>query len=153
MQIERDNMRNNAVILLAEDDEGHAQLITKNLKMSGVKNLIINFKDGGEVLEFFNKAKGLQGDNTMKFILLLDIRMPVVDGIEVLQKIQKYKWLQGMPIIVITSSSDTHEAEVCYSLGCKNVIVKPIQYAQFSSAMMQLGDYLRTDIFPEIGNA
>lgn len=145
--------RDNAVILLAEDDEGHAQLITKNLKMSGVRNLIINFKDGKEVLEFFEKAKGLRSDNIMKFILLLDIRMPVVDGIEVLQKIQHYTWLKGMPIIVITSSSNTHEAELCYSLGCRDVIVKPVQYPEFVTSMLQLGEYLRSEIFPQMGNA
>ena len=135
-------MINEKVILLAEDDMGHAALIQKNLKREGITNQIIHFKDGRETLDFlFQKTKEPSLSNGTPYVLLLDIRMPNVDGVEVLRQVKEQK-LKKMPVIMITTTDDPREVERCHDLGCSNYIAKPIDYEKFVQAIRQLGLFL-----------
>ena len=142
-------MKHDTVIILAEDDEGHAGLIIRNLRRTGIDNEILHFKNGEETLNFL---LGLNGGPHRKegvsYILLLDLRMPKVDGIEVMRQIKHDKKMRSIPVIVITTTDDPGEIELCYALGCSSYIVKPVNFEEFNEAFRQLGNYLSTAVFP-----
>ena len=139
------------VILLAEDDEGHASLIMKNLRRSGISNQMLLFKDGQETLSFlFRKGKGLHRVPGTRYLLLLDIRMPRVDGVEVLRQIKQDSHLCRLPVIMITTTDDPREVENCHSLGCSNYITKPVDYDKFTRVIRQLGLFLLVVEIPKI---
>jgi CheY-like chemotaxis protein len=143
--------KNEVVILIAEDDEGHASLITKNLRRAGISNEMLIFKDGQETLSFlFRKGKGLQRVPGTRYLLLLDIRMPRVDGIEVLRQIKQDKQLCKLPVIMITTTDDPKEVENCHRLGCSNYITKPVDYDKFTRVIRQLGLFLLVVEVPRI---
>lgn len=144
-------MRKEVVIIVAEDDEGHATLIKKNLKRSGIVNEIIHFRGGQETLDYlFQKGDGPKRKNGTPFMLLLDVRMPKVDGIEVLRQVKKDPELRKMPVIMITTTDDPREVEKCHALGCSNYITKPIDYDKFVEAIRQLGLFLLVVEVPKI---
>ena len=136
-------MKKEVVILIAEDDEGHAGLIRKNLGRSGISNEIIHFNDGQEVLDFLLKqGEGPHRQSGNAYLLLLDIRMPKMDGVQVLQQIKAHPELCKLPVIMITTTDDPREVERCHALGCSNYIAKPIDYDNFVKTIRQLGLFL-----------
>jgi CheY-like chemotaxis protein len=144
-------LKNEVVILIAEDDEGHAALIIKNLERSGIKNSIIHFKDGQEILDFlFFKGDGPHREKGGSYLLLLDIRMPRADGVEVLRQIKEDKELRKMPIIMVTTTDDPKEVEKCHDMGCSNYVTKPVDYDQFIGVIKQLGLFLLVVEIPKI---
>ena len=144
-------MKKEVIIVIAEDDDGHATLIEKNLKRAGILNEIIRFKDGQETLDYlFQKGKGARRENGKALMLLLDIRMPKVDGVEVLKKVQADKELRKIPVIMITTTDDPREVENCHALGCSNYVTKPIDYDKFVGAVRQLGLFLMVVQVPTI---
>lgn len=144
-------MRNEVKILIAEDDEGHATLIEKNLRRAGILNEIVHFRDGEETLNYlFQRGKGLHRENSIGLLLLLDIRMPKIDGMEVLRQVKQDQELKKIPVIMITTTDDPHEVERCHSLGCNNYITKPIDYNRFVEAIRKLGLFLLVVEVPTI---
>ncbi len=144
-------MKRDPVIILAEDDDGHAGLIYKTLKRAGVKNYILHFEDGEKTLNYlFRRGDYFHREEDVSHILLLDIRMPVIDGKEVIRQVKQEKELQHIPIIVLSTTDDPWEKENCYSLGCSAYIVKPIQYKEFIKVISQLGHYLMEDVIPRL---
>ena len=138
-------------IILAEDDEGHASLIMRNLTRSGLTNQILHFKDGQEILDFlFKRGEGPHRENGTPYILLLDIRMPKVDGVEVLRQIKRDAELRKIPTIMVTTTDDPREVERCHSLNCSIYITKPVDYDQFIEAIRQLGLFLTVVEVPKI---
>jgi len=141
------------VIILAEDDDGHAGLIYKTLKRAGVENDILHFEDGEKTLNYlFRRGDGFHLEDGVSHILLLDLRMPVVDGKEVIRQVKQDKELQNIPIIVVSTTDDPREKENCYTLGCSAYIVKPIQYEEFIKVITQLGEYLLKEIIPKLNS-
>ncbi len=142
-------MKRDPVIILAEDDDGHAGLIYKTLKRAGVENDILHFEDGEKTLNYlFRRGDDFHLEEGVSHILLLDIRMPVVDGKEVIRQVKQDKELQNIPIIVVSTTDDPMEKDNCYSLGCSTYVVKPIQYEEFIKVITQLGHYLLKDVIP-----
>lgn len=136
-------MRDDAVILVAEDDAGHFVLVKKNLWRSCVTNDIFHFKDGQEVLDFlFQTGDGNKLVEGTPYLLLLDIRMPKVDGLEVLAQLRADEQLKKMPVIILTTTDEAEEVDRCYDLGCSFYIVKPANYNDFMSTVEQLGAFL-----------
>ncbi len=136
-------MTTEMTILIAEDDDGHAALIQKNLKRAGVTNTIIRFRDGQEVLDFLH----MQGDGSKRepeapYVLLLDIRMPKIDGFEVLSRIKDDPQLRKIPVIMVTTTDDQQDIDRCHELGCSSYITKPVEYENFVHAITQLGLFL-----------
>jgi len=137
-------MHQDVTILIAEDDEGHATLIRWNLKRAGITNPILHFTDGQDVLDFLFRRHPEQLRDPMKpYLLLLDIRMPKVDGIEVLRQIKQDDELRKLPVIIITTTDNPDEIDLCHQLGCNSYIKKPIQHDSFIQAIRQLGLYLK----------
>ena len=146
-------MKKEPVIVLAEDDDGHVGLIMHNLKRAGITNEILHFKDGDEVLDFFFKrGSGPHQEEGVPYILLLDIRFPGIDGIEVLRRLKEDKWMNEFPIIMISSMDNAEEIEKCRKLGCKNYFVKIPVFEKFSQTIEQMGHYIKTEVLPAIGN-
>jgi len=136
-------MHKEVIILIAEDDEGHAGLIKKNLSRAGIANEIKHFKDGQEIIDFlFRNGSGEHRESGIPYILLLDIRMPKLDGIEVLKQIKSSQELKRMPVVMITTTDDPREVERCHELGCNNYLTKPVEYDSFVNAIRQLGLFL-----------
>jgi len=149
-------MNREIVILFAEDDEGHAGLIMHSLRRSGIQEKIIHFKDGEEILNFlFRTGTGPGRQEHVSYLLLLDIRMPKIDGIEVMMRVKQDRELRSLPVIMVSTMEDPVEIERCCRLGCSNYFVKPVEFDQFSRAMEELGTYIRDVVYLEImtGNA
>jgi CheY-like chemotaxis protein len=144
-------IKNEVVLLIAEDDDGHASLIMKNLRRAGITNSMIPFRDGKETLDFlFRKGKGPHRVSGARYLLLLDIRMPRIDGVEVLRQIKQDTHLCKLPVIMITTTDDPREVENCHSLGCSNYITKPVDYDKFTRVIRQLGLFLLVVEVPRI---
>ena len=144
-------MNKEVVILVAEDDEGHIGLIRKNLERAGIVNDIMLFKDGQEILDFlFHQGPGPHRQSGTAYLLLLDIRMPKIDGIEVLKQVKADDELRKLPVIMITTTDDPREVENCHALGCNNYITKPVDYDNFVNAVLQLGLFLSVVEVPKI---
>jgi CheY-like chemotaxis protein len=144
-------MTREVVILIADDDAGHARLIEKNLQRTGLHNPILLFKDGQEILDFlFLRGAGPRLATDMAYLLLLDIRMPKVDGVEVLRQIKHDTELRKLPVIMLTTTDDPREVARCHGLGCSNYIVKPVDYEKFSEAIKQFGLFISLVQVPEI---
>jgi CheY-like chemotaxis protein len=147
-------MTKEVVILIADDDPGHIRLIEKNLSRAGLHNSIEKFEDGQQVLDFFfGKGKGPRRKRDASYLLLLDIRMPKVDGIEVLRQLKEDKALRRIPVIMLTTTDDPREVSRCHALGCNNYIVKPVDYERFAEAIRNLGLFISLVEIPEIERA
>ena len=144
-------MKQEVVILEAEDEEGHADLIRRNLSRAGITNKLLLFKDGQEISDFlFRNGDGPHREPGIRYVLLLDIRMPKVSGTEILRKIKADAELRKMPVIMITTSDDPYEIELCHKLGCNNFITKPVEYEAFANAIRQLGQFLSVVQIPKV---
>lgn len=146
-------MKNHVVVLIADDDPGHARLIEKNLARAGLHNQILRFDNGQKILDFLL----CQGDGPHRipetpYLLLLDIRMPQVDGAEVLRQVKADAEFRKMPVIMLTTTDDPREVERCHALGCNNYIVKPVDYDKFAEAIKQLGLFIALVQIPGVGN-
>jgi CheY-like chemotaxis protein len=121
-------------ILLAEDDLGHARLIQRNLERVGLVNRV-----------HFLYRRGDFKDRPVEAPLLaiLDVKMPRLDGVEVLRRIKSDPDLETMPVIMLTTTDDPREVERCYELGCNVYITKPVDYAAFVEAICRLGLFLQ----------
>jgi len=143
--------KHEVTIVIAEDDEGHADLITRNLKRAGIANNMLTLKDGQETLDFFfRKGQGPHRETGKPYLLLLDIRMPKMDGIGVLRRMKEDPELRKVPVIMVTTTTDPREVTLCHELGCSSYIPKPVNYEKFMEAIRQLGLFLSVVVVPEI---
>ncbi len=144
-------MLNDVTILMAEDDVGHAGLIRRNLQRAGISNQILTFEDGQAILDFlFTQSDDQKKNQSRAYLLLLDIRMPKVDGIEVLRQIKNHTELKTIPVLMLTTTDDPKEVRHCHQLGCSNYITKPIESEKFIEAIHNLGLFLRIVSIPQI---
>jgi len=130
-------------ILLVEDNMNDAELTIRALKKKKVANNIIHLKDGAEALDFLfceGQFTGRNPNNKPKTILL-DLKMPKVDGLEVLRRVKADATLRTIPIVVLTSSKEDPDIKACYELGVNSYIVKPVGFENFTQAVGELGLY------------
>ena len=135
-------------ILLAEDDEGHAYLVQTNLKRAGIANPVTHVKDGQEALDYIFREGEYVSRDLGQPLLILDINMPRVDGVEVLTKIKNNPATALLPVIMLTTTDDPREVERCYQLGCNVYITKPVAYEDFVEAVKRLGLLLQVVQIP-----
>lgn len=139
------------VILIVEDDEGHAILVRENLELAGLNNRIEHFSDGQAVLDFlFRHGRGQVREHEQMYLVLLDIRMPKVDGIEVLRRIKEDQELRKLPVIMLTTTDDAREVERCHELGCSVYVQKPVDYEKFAEAIRRLGMFILLLLLPPV---
>lgn len=140
-------------ILIAEDDDGHAELIRDILLEAGVRNPTRRFCDGREVLDFLLSQNAPGEDGAPAYLLLLDIRMPRTDGIEVLRQLKAHSRLHAIPVIILTTTDDPREVQGCYALGCNCYVTKPVDFGQFRTALTRLGLFLLIMQVPQLDEA
>jgi CheY-like chemotaxis protein len=143
-------MTKEVVILIADDDLGHVRLIEKNLTRAGLHNPIQRFQNGQDILDFLFGRTGPKQTKEASYLLLLDIRMPQVDGVEVLRQIKAHPELRKIPVIMLTTTDDPREVERCHQLGCSNYVVKPVDYDKFAEAIKQVGLFIALVQVPEV---
>ncbi|HEY1999654.1 response regulator [Paraburkholderia sp.] len=143
-------------IILIEDDDGHATLVEKNLRRAGISNRFLRFSDGQQALDYFfgnppvgEAAAGYpQRQDLTNFVVLLDLKMPRVDGFEVLRRLKEAPTTAAVPVIVLTTTDDPREIDRCYELGCNVYITKPVEYDAFIEAVRRLGFFLQVVKLP-----
>jgi CheY-like chemotaxis protein len=140
-------------ILLAEDDDGHAQLVQRNLERAGLLNGFLRVRDGQELLDCLN-SRGESHQQTLgeALVILLDINMPRIDGVEALRQIKANPQTHRTPVIMLTTTDDPREIDRCYELGCNVYITKPVEYDGFIDAIRRLGLFLQIVQRPRNGN-
>jgi len=127
-------------IVMIEDDEGHARLIERNIRRSGVNNEIMPFTDGTSAVNYLFGKDGSGIDHKGRALLiLLDLNLPDMTGIEILRQVKQNKYLKSTPVVVLTTTDDSHEIRRCYEFGCNVYITKPVNYESFANAIRQLG--------------
>lgn len=137
-------MKKEAKILIAENNKEHFELIRKNLLLAGVRNEMLNFADAQEILSFlFDMDEGFEGKhNSHEYILLLDLNLPKVDGVKLLEEIKQDMQLKKIPVVILTATDDQHTIDRCYNLGCSTYIVKPTEHRDFEATIQKLGCFL-----------
>ncbi|HMJ67678.1 MAG TPA: response regulator [Cyclobacteriaceae bacterium] len=130
-------------ILLVEDTRSDAEMTIRAIKKSNITNHIVHLKDGQETLDFLFGTGPYAGRNLDKLpkVILLDLKMPKVDGIKVLEKIKADSRTRQIPVVVLTSSKEHPDIERCYSLGVNSYIVKPVASIDFIQVVSNLGLY------------
>jgi len=137
-------MENDEVeILLIEDSSADAELTIRALKKNNTLNNFVHVRDGAEALEFiFCIGRYSNRNFTMKpKVILLDLNMPKINGIDVLRRIKADEQTKTIPVIVLTSSKESPDIKTCYELGANSFIVKPVQFENFIQAVAELGLY------------
>ncbi len=135
-------------IVMVEDDEGHARLIERNIRRAGISNQIRHFTDGTSALEFlFDGHDGPLRNGPS--LVLLDLNLPDMSGIDILARIKAEPAMKRMPVVVLTTTDDKVEIQRCYDLGCNVYITKPVNYESFAEAIRQLGLFLSVIQVPE----
>jgi CheY-like chemotaxis protein len=132
------------VILLAEDDEGHAVLVRKNIARAGIENQIVHVTDGQEALDYIycqGRFAGRAPEGPL--LAILDINMPRLDGVSVLMRLKTDEARAKIPIIMLTTTDDPREIVRCYAAGCSVYITKPVDYTAFCDAVTRLGLFLQ----------
>jgi CheY-like chemotaxis protein len=142
------------VVLIAEDDEGHAILIQQTLRDAGLSNRVLHFTDGQAILDFlFCRGPGLHREANQSYVLLLDIRMPKINGVDVLRQMKANAELRKLPVIVLTTTDDPGEVRRCHELGCSVYIQKPVDYDKFSEAIRRLGLFIMLLLVPPVNGS
>jgi two-component system, response regulator len=138
------NDPNMVEVLLVEDNMDDAELTIRELKKHNMANQLYHVKDGEEALDFIFANRSYLGTRKIQFppkLILLDIQMPKVNGIEVLEAIKTDPRTAKIPVIILTSSNENTDIQRCYKLGANSYIVKPVNFINFASAIKNLGYY------------
>ena len=134
---------NGVEVLLVEDNLSDAELTIRALRKQNLANSLVHLKNGAEALDYiFAQGDYSQRDmhRTPK-VILLDLKMPKVDGLEVLARIRADERTRNIPVVVLTSSKEDPDIEACYKLGVNSYIVKPVEFDKFLKAVSDLGFY------------
>ncbi len=130
-------------ILLVEDNEDDIMITKRALEKGQVKNNLYVTRDGEEALDFLRR-RGRYRDAPRPGFVLLDLKMPKLDGFEVLSEIKKDRDLKSIPVVVLTTSGRDEDVEQSYALGCNNYIVKPVSFEKFIKTVIEIKEYWLT---------
>jgi two-component system, response regulator len=136
-------MKHEVEVLLVEDNASDAEMTIRALRKNNLANRLLHVKDGAEALDFIfaeGEYTGRQMEHTPK-VILLDLKMPKVNGKEVLQKIKSDTRTKKIPVVVLTSSREDPDIKDCYELGVNGYVVKPVEFDEFHKAISDLGLY------------
>lgn len=129
-------------VLLVEDDPADVALVQHAFRKHHLTNPVHVVRDGAEALEFvFRTDRYASRSDAVPYVVLLDLKLPLVDGIEVLRRIKGDPTTRSIPVIMLTSSREDRDLTECYQLGVNSFIVKPVDFAQFDDIVRQLGFY------------
>ena len=136
------NNKHEVEILLVEDNPHDAEMTVRELRVRNLANNLVWVKDGAAALDFIFEPAG-PADNSLRRpkIILLDLKLPKVEGLEVLRRLKCDPRTRGIPVVVLTSSREEPDVARSYELGVNSYIVKPVNFDSFSEAVAQLGCY------------
>jgi len=134
---------NEVEIILVEDNPDDAALTMRAFKQSKIANRLTHLKDGQEALDYIFEGKEFDG---RKFgdhskVILLDLKMPKINGLEVLEKVKGDSKTKSIPVVILTSSAEDPDIKRCYELGANSYIVKPVEFENFMKSVVELGVY------------
>jgi CheY-like chemotaxis protein len=129
-------------ILLVDDNENDLELTERALRQYKLANNIVVLRDGAEALDFLYRRGSFSArNNGDPIVVLLDIKMPRVDGLEVLRVMKSDPQLQQIPVVMLTSSRQGPDVDACYGLGANAYVVKPVDFVQFTEAIKTIGKF------------
>ena len=135
---------NTAEILLVEDNMSDAELITRELKKNNLGNNLVHVKNGDEAIEFLfgtGKYAVIRDLAYQPRLILMDLQMPKINGIEVLAKIKSAPLTKHIPVVMLSSSRENTDISRCYALGVNSYIVKPVNFESFAESISKLSEY------------
>jgi CheY-like chemotaxis protein len=133
---------NGVEILLIEDNHFEAELTIRNLKKNNLANKLVHIDDGADAVDFlFSKGKYEGSHPHQPKLILLDLKLPKVDGLEILRQLKANERTKGIPVVVLTSSQEEKDVIESYRLGVNSYIVKPVNFEAFSKAISEVGMY------------
>ncbi len=128
-------------IVVVEDNPNDAELILRVFRKHNMANQVVLLKDGAEALDFFFPRDGSVPPSAALRVVLLDLKLPKVDGIEILRRLKSDARTRGIPVVVVTSSSEDRDIKDAYELGVNSYVTKPIKFDEFAKAVADLGLY------------
>ena len=130
-------------ILLVEDNAEDAELMVRALRKSGLSNRLVAVEDGVEALDFLFSRGEFAGRNGSRGprVVFLDLKLPKLNGLEVLREIKNSEQTRNIPVVVVTSSREDPDIKAAYALGANSYVVKPVEFEAFSEAVTKLGLY------------
>ena len=137
------NDRDVVEVLLVEDNPQDAELTIRALRRHNLANQLFHVEDGAEALDFLfgrGKYEGRRTDVSPK-VVLLDLKLPKVNGLEVLRSMKNDPQLQTIPVVMVTSSAEHPDVKAAYNLGANGYVIKPVQFDSFMEAMSKVGVY------------
>ena len=135
--------KNKRLILLVEDNPDDEMLTLRALKNNNILNDVVVVRDGAEALDYLFARGAYAGRDAaaMPEVTLLDLKLPKMDGLEVLQHLRRDERTKLLPVIILTSSTEEQDMVSSYALGADSYILKPVDFTQFTNAIQQLGIY------------
>ena len=130
-------------ILLVEDNSSDAEMTINALKTNNLSNKLLHLKDGAAALDYLfaeGSYEGRRVEDTPK-VILLDLKMPKVNGMEVLERVKADERTKRIPVVILTSSNEDPDIKKCYGMGANSYIVKPVEYEKFKTAITEVGLY------------
>lgn len=134
---------NEVEIILVEDNPDDAALTIRAFKQNKVANSLVHLRDGQEAFDYIFDGKEFQGKkfSDVPKVILLDLKMPKINGIEVLERLKTDPKTKAIPVVVLTSSAEDPDIKRCYELGANSYIVKPVEFDNFTKSVTDLGTY------------
>lgn len=136
-------------VLMAEDDEGHALLVRRNLRRAGLQTDPVHLRDGQELLDYlFCREAWADRSPLGSVAMIVDLKMPRLGGTEVLEHLKRDEELRRIPVFVLTTTDNPGELDRCYSLGAAACLVKPVDYGAFGRMVQRLAEFLMAARLP-----
>jgi len=134
---------NQKIVLLVEDNEDDVELTLRSFKKQNISNPIVVVRNGEEALNYLFAQGGFAGRDTseLPILILLDLKLPIVDGLEVLRQIRAHELTKLIPVVILTTSSEDDDKLNSYGRGANSYIRKPVDFDEFVEATRQLGLY------------
>ncbi len=128
-------------ILLVEDDPNDAELIMRAFRKGKLGTCVVHLRDGAEAIDYVADARLGLGDAHLPKVIVLDLKLPKLNGLEVLQRLKSDALTKDVPVVILTSSQEESDIAQAYALGVNSYVTKPIEFDAFSKTVMDMGSY------------
>jgi CheY-like chemotaxis protein len=142
-------MSETATIVIAEDDEGHATLVQRNLRRASIPATAVRVRDGQELLDYmYRRGPWHSRPGHAAILLIVDLNMPRIGGLEALERLKRDDQFAHIPIFILTTSDNPSELDRCYASGASACLIKPVEFGSFGEMVHRLGEFLEMARLP-----